>query len=119
MADKPFLNAKFVHGLYCAFLKAPPFNTLLMPEPEEVYVYITNDKTIHGAMHKSRDHFQIHISRARCQKLDTIITTLLHEMVHLHFAFRGFNHTYATHDARFTRLAAKVCKVYNLDKGQF
>lgn len=119
MPSKTFLNAKFVHGLYCAFLKAPPFCNLQMPEPEEVYVFITFDKALHGAMHKGRNHYQIHISKATINHLDNVIITLLHEMVHLHFSFRGFKDTYHTHDAKFKRLANKVCKVFNLDKGTF
>ena len=114
-----FIRADFIHGLYGAFLKAPPFNKLMMPDPEEVFIYITEDKTIHGAMHKGRGHYQIHISKATCEHLNNVIMTLLHEMVHLHFSYRGFSDTYATHDVKFKRLANRICNIYKFDRGTF
>jgi hypothetical protein len=114
-----FIRAEFIHALYCAFLKAPPFNQLLMPEPEEVYCYITDDKTIHGGMAKDRHYYQIHISKATCEHLNNVIMTLLHEMVHVHFLYRGDKVTYATHDLKFRRLANRICKIYKFDKGSF
>ena len=114
-----FIRAEFIHALYCAFLKAPPFNQLLMPEPDEVYCYIIDNKTIHGGMAKGRNHYQIHISKATCEHLNNVIMTLLHEMVHIHFLYRGDKVTFATHDLKFKRLANRICKIYKFDKGTF
>lgn len=119
MSSKTFLNEKFIHGLYVAFLKAPPFCNLMMPDPEQVFCYIVDDKGLHGAMHKGRGHYQIHISKATMHHLDNTIMTLLHEMVHLHFSFRGYADSYHTHDVKFKRLASKVCDIYHFDKGVF
>jgi len=114
-----FIRAEFIHALYCAFLKSPPFNQLLMPEPEEVYVFIIDDKKIHGGMAKDRHYYQIHISKATCEHLNNVIMTLLHEMVHIHFLFRGDKDSYKKHDLKFKRLGNRICKIYKFDKGTF
>lgn len=117
MPSKTFLNAKFVHGLYCTFLKAPPFCTLQMPDPADVYVFIVDNKEIQGAAHKSKSVYQLQISKVNLEKFHSVFEVVLHEMVHLHFMYRGFKEH--KHDAKFKRLANKVCDVYHLDRKTF
>ena len=100
-----------------SFLEAPPFCNINMPPVDEVYFFVVDDKTILGGAHKSPKHYQLHISKATQTHLETVIETVLHEMVHLHFLYRGF--TDHGHDAKFKRLANKVCDVFHLDKKTF
>lgn len=117
-ATKSFLNEKFLKELYSAFLQAPPFCNIHMPPVDEMYFFVVDDKTILGAAHKSRkDAYQLQISRTTQTHLETVIETVLHEMVHLHFLYRGF--TDHGHDRKFRTLANKVCEVYHLDKKTF
>ena len=116
-AKKTFLNEKFLKGLYIAFLEAPPFCDIHMPPVDEVYFYVVDDKTIQGAAHKSPKHYQLHISRKTLSHHENVIEVFLHEMVHLHFLYRGY--TDHKHDAKFRRLANKVCDVFHFDKKTF
>jgi len=117
MSSKTFLNAKFVHGLYCTFLKAPPFCNLEMPDPDDVHAFVVDNKTIQGAAHKTKDVYQLQISKVNLEKFSSVFEVVLHEMVHLHFMYRGFKDH--KHDAKFKRLANKVCDIYHLDRKTF
>jgi hypothetical protein len=118
MPTKTFINEKFIKGLYETFLQAPPFCNLNMPPIEQVFFYIIDEKDRLGAAHKSRkDEYQLQISKKTMTHLHNVIETVLHEMVHLHYLYRGYSDH--KHDPKFKRLANKVCDIYHLDRKTF
>jgi len=110
---KMLLTNENLKLLYKTFVRMAPFDALDMPEASEVKFKVIKDEDIYG-LYEPEPHI-ICVSAGRCSHFDTIVKTLLHEMIHMYCFLEGEN-TYEMHSNRlFKKLIKKTADLYGFD----
>ena len=95
----------------------PPFSSWRMPSGSEVRFKLSKMKDCH-AMYQAGDPHEITLSLPLHYHLDTVVSSMAHEMIHLGQEIRG-RATTAQHNSDYRKTAETICKRYGLDIGQF
>jgi hypothetical protein len=75
---------------------------------------VCNDPEIYGE-YEPEPH-KITISKGRCSHLDTVIVTLLHEMIHqMMYIKYPKSEIYTSHKGEFKQIKMKVAKQFGFD----
>ena len=107
------LASENVKLLYKTLTKLPPFTHLSMPEAHKVNFVIIRDPSVYGLFEP--EPLTISISSGRCGHFETIIKTLMHEMVHLH-CYCNKEDNYEEHSNKLFKKIIKQCaKLYGFD----
>lgn len=107
------LTKENLKTLYKALIKLPPFDQLQMPEAHRVEFKVIRDPAVYGLFEP--DPNTISVSSGRCSHFDTIIKTLIHEMVHL-YCYHTKEDNYEEHrNAKFKRVIKQVATLYGFD----
>lgn len=95
-----------------------PFNKWNLPPSEDVKFSVSKkkDRFAHYQMIGGVHH--IVVSSRFVGRHETLLSTLSHEMLHLHIEAAGMASANA-HDAVFHRLADRVCKLHEFDRLTF
>lgn len=102
----------------------PPFNRWNLPEGDEIKFRISRITNEFGSYFWDREK-KIHIisiSSASVGFSTTLLTTMAHEMIHLHLQITGMeskNGTANTHNAAFRKYASETCRVHGFDPRAF
>lgn len=99
----------------------PPFRGWRLPDPDDVEFCIISTKLTRGTFHltKKTKKKVICISKGCVSRLPTLISTMAHEMVHLHEDTYHRARDDVAHGARFKRLAAQVCRFHGWEETMF
>ena len=105
-------------AVYDLLSVCPPFNKWNMPDSEDVKFQVirTKDRTAHYCMRKGV-HI-IAVSSAYVGRHEMLISSVAHEMIHLHMAVNCWNRR-NPHDAAFQKFADQVCRVHEFDRLTF
>lgn len=95
-------------------LLTPPFIRWKMPTSDTITFSITRSINNRGS---ATGIDKIDISEHNVGRLDTLLPTMAHEMVHIYNYSRGHNR--AMHGAEFNRCATLVCKHHEFDAKMF
>ena len=99
--------------LYKTLVRIEPFDTLDMPEASNIKFKVIKDPNVYG-LYEPEPHI-ICVSSGRCSHFDTIVKTLLHEMIHMYCYLEGQN-TFELHSNRlFKKLIKKTAVIYGFD----
>ncbi len=85
-----------------------------MPESNTITFSITRSV---GARGSARGTDKIDISARNVGRLDNLLMTMAHEMIHIHNHAKG--HTRSAHGGEFRRCADMVCKHHGFDRQMF
>jgi len=108
------LTIALLAATYDVLLLTPPFRRWKMPSSVAIRFRITRSVGARGA---ARGDHTIEISSRNVGRLDNLIMTMAHEMVHVHNHTTG--HTRSAHGAEFRRCADLVCKHHGFDPQMF
>jgi hypothetical protein len=115
------LTAKVLESVYCLICQLPPVNKWKMPNTAEINfrvsdkVYIEGEECYATYTYDSEiDVHEIHISRDMNTTFVQILTSLLHECIHM----RRFKKSeeWHLHDTVFKKYAKQICEEYGLER---
>lgn len=112
-----FITEDNIAALYAAFVHFPPFDNYKFPPPSKVDFVIVNNIDLYGEYQpcESGDPHIITISKGKCSHIDTVIKTLMHEMIHMALYLDAPRSDYHSHKGRFNKLQKQVAKIYGFD----
>jgi len=107
------LSPAILKNLYSALMLCEPLNKWNLPLPEEIKFVVDSDPESMGTyLYDDGGDYEhiITISDARCGWLTTVISTLLHECIHMSRS-GTITDAWTKHDATFRRRASKVAEL--------
>jgi SprT-like family protein len=113
------LTSDLLRATYNMVAEMPPFVGWNLPDGDDVEFQIVKDKGTRGWHRYSATKHSIGISRVCVQRYDTLILTMMHEMVHAHEGNIKLDRKDVDHSSAFNRWAAQVCRIHKLDPGIF
>lgn len=96
-----------------------PFAQWKMPHSEEVVFAIFKRTDRYAEYQYDNDKHQIRISSRLVGSHATLLSTMAHEMIHLHLNAKGCFDMRSPHGADFHKLADRVCKIHSFDRLTF
>jgi predicted SprT family Zn-dependent metalloprotease len=94
----------------------PPFCRWGLPVSDEIRFRTTERKDLCGQF--KPDPLEIMVSTSLHWKMESLIQTMAHEVIHLHQHLAKTENR-SQHNAEFKRIAKAICKQYGWDCGQF
>jgi len=113
------LTPDIVIAAYELLRTTPPFRGWRLPHADEVRFRIVADRGAYGTHRVDASGHEISISHRNAHHIDTLLRVMAHEMCHMQEIRLGFKRNDVVHGALFQRLADKVCKYHNFDRGAF
>lgn len=112
------LSKEVIAAAYDYLCELPPFNKWNMPPSEDLrFVVIkTKDRTAHYS--HSKGVHEIAISTAYVGRHEMLLSSMAHEMLHLHMMQTCWNRR-NPHDAAFQKFADQICKIHDFDRLTF
>ena len=109
-----WITEEAIAALYTSFIQIEPFRSLPFPPARRVEFVVCNNPELYGEY--SPEPHTITISTGKCSHLDTVIKTLLHEMIHQLIYIKYPNkETYLSHKGEFKAMQKKVAKQFGFD----
>ena len=105
-------NLRKIYRL-CASL--PPFNEYPMPQPHKISFSVINTNEVFGYFHT--EPMRIEIDKM-CDTWDHIFQTMMHECIHVAL-YRSNHNDFDQHEAKFNRIAKRICDMYKFDIKEF
>lgn len=108
------LNTEMLAHAYDYLCCTPPFSKWNMPPSEDVKFAVIRkkDRFAHYFMQGGVPH--IELSSGRVGRHDTLLSTLAHEMIHLHMQAACVGGK--DHGPAFQKYADRVCKLHEFDR---
>lgn len=117
MTDGLHLTPDILRAAYEYLRATPPFRRWKLPPADEVEFHVTRHLDRTGDCETAGGHEPvIRISAALIGWTGSLMTTMAHEMVHVHLDRNGVR---AHHGADFRRCAAQVCRHHGFDPKMF
>jgi hypothetical protein len=112
---------KILESIYCLICQLPPVNKWKMPTTAEIDFKVS-DKVFHDGLEcyatytfdSEKDVHEILISRQMNTTFEMILTSLLHEIIHMRRSKKSED--WDKHDAVFKKYAKIICKEYGLER---
>ncbi len=108
------LTKETLKAAYDLLLLTPPFKRWKMPPSSAINFSITRSINSRGS---ATGMDKIDISSRNIGRLDNLLMTMAHEMVHIYNHVKG--HTRAAHGKEFQRCADMICKHHGFDRQMF
>ena len=105
-------NLRKIYKL-CASL--PPFNEFPMPQPHKISFSVINTNEVFGYFHT--EPMRIEIDKM-CDTWDHIFQTMMHECIHVAL-YKSNHHDFDQHEAKFNKMAKRICDMYKFDIKEF
>lgn len=112
------LTPDIVEAAYELLSATPPFKSWNLPAGEEIKFKVAKTPHLRGWHTNHGRKNEIAISEGCVGRIDTLLMTVAHEMIHLHQVVSGMKVS-SEHDAAFMKLAKSVCKVHGWDVKAF
>lgn len=114
-----FLTPSIVAGAYEYLRTTPPFRGWRLPPAEEIEFKVVATDALAGYHDYSKNGDHVLAVSNKCHgHTATLMTTVAHEMIHVHQGERG-TETAAQHNAQWNRLAKRVCRIHGFDEKEF
>ncbi len=125
LAEEPgklHLTPDALEGAYEYLRTTLPFRRWDLPHADNMVFRVmgARDRYGHfkGRIKDKNDLNEIGISQSKVHSTEMLMTTMAHEMIHLHQHEKG-GCSRSAHNAHFNRLAARVCRVHGFDRESF
>jgi hypothetical protein len=105
-----FLTPDALAACYDFLAETPPFNKWNLPHSDEVMFIVNRSRKYSGDYHWNGERHVIRISSFFNRRVDTLIRTTAHEMIHLFEERAGFARPNVQHSKAFQKLANKFAK---------
>ena len=103
-----------IAALYTAFIQIEPFASMPFPPAKRVEFVVCNNPDLYG-QYEPEPH-TITISLGKCSHLDTVVKTILHEMIHqIIYIKYPKSDKYLSHKGEFKAMQKKVAKQFGFD----
>lgn len=110
---------EMLESVYELLRLTPPFRAWKLPPADDVEFHVVRMKGQDQAdCYWNGNRHVIRIASNKHSSLAPIITTMAHEMLHLHLD-RAYPRDRAMHGGRFKRHAKMICLAHTFDHGQF
>lgn len=109
------LNPEMLAHLYDYLAACPPFSKWNMPPSEDVKFSVIRkkDRMAHYFFH--RETHNIGVSSTFVGSHSTLLSSMAHEMLHLHMRQTCWN-AVNPHDKAFQRYADRICRIHDFDR---
>lgn len=112
-------NRDTLRATYAFLAETPPFSRWNLPDADDVTFQVARTKTHFGWCTFHDPKFTIAISSATVRDTATLVTTMAHEMIHVHERCSGACRPGVQHTAAFRKWAAQVCRVHGFEPKGF
>ena len=112
------LTPEILRAAYDFLCTTQPFSRWNMPDGEDVRFYVIRNRHVHGWYQKSPHAHEIAISSATVGHTAVLMTTMAHEMIHLHEKHNSVQ-GHGEHSAAFKKYAERVSKIHGFDPKAF
>src|SRR5579863_3475826 len=115
------LTPDILRGAYEYLAETPPFREWNLPPAEDVKFTVTQNIARHGrCITYLAGNYEIEISAKNHKHTYSLMSTMAHEMVHVHERQTGMRKNGQIHHNKvFVALAKEVCDAHGFDPGQF
>ena len=114
------LNTEMLAHAYDYLSATPPYKRWNLPASDEVrFGIIRSRKKCAHCFWDGTTHVIELFSSKNVGSHDMILSTMAHEMVHMHMDMTGIMKTDNPHDAAFQKFADRVCKIHQFDRLAF
>lgn len=115
------LSKEILAAAYDFLAVTPPFNKWNMPPSDEIGFKVSRSRSRFGFYRWDGTRHTITISSNSVAYSGTLMSTLSHEMIHLHLEELGMDGRGGTntHTGAFRSLAEEVCKYHGFDHKAF
>ena len=103
---------KAVYDMLCT---VPPFDKWNMPDSDEMHFTVCRSPNKLGWCVFSKNKWSVAISIGTVTRLNLLICTMMHEMIHVHEGNVNIDRNDVQHSRAFKKWAAQVCDIHNLD----
>ena len=110
------VNAETVRAVYEMLTAFPPFNRWNLPAADKVNFAVAPLKSMWGDYNPQTK--TLRISSAKVSSYQSLLLATAHEMVHVKQDLMGWP-AKDPHNADFKRMAAQVCKAFDMDSANF
>lgn len=99
----------------------PPYNRMKLPEASWIKFQVLRTRVFHGdyTRYIGTDEHILRVSATTHAQFGSLAATVGHEAIHLHQAVAKTETANTQHNAEFKRLAARACRIFGWDLGQF
>ncbi len=111
------LTPETLAACYDYLCTLPPASSWNLPHSEDVVFKVSRAKSVYGRFHPTSPPM-IEISSNHVGRHDTLLSTMHHEIVHLHQFMTGILKPNG-HCKAFQAFADQVCKVHEFDRKLF
>lgn len=111
-------SSETLRSAYNYFNETPPFNKWNLPDGDDVEFKVTRERGTYGWHTFDGKKHVIAVSSASVSHTMTLLSTMAHEMVHVHERSNGACGV-AGHGKAFKRWAAQVAKAHGFDPKGF
>ncbi len=108
------LTPGLLQATYEFLCQTPPFIRWKMPASDEIRFQVTRSVNTRGS---AQGMVAISISSFNIGRIDSLVMTMAHEMVHIYNVSKGYWRS--EHGEEFTRCARLVCKHHGFDPKMF
>jgi len=115
------LTPKTLESIYCLICQLPPVSKWKMPNTAEINFKVSDKVYIEGeecyatyTFDSEKDIHEIHISREMNVTFEQILTSLLHECIHMRRYKKS--EEWHLHDVVFKKYAKQICEEYGLER---
>lgn len=112
------LTPETLQAAYDYLKTTPPFNRWNLPDGEDVRFKVMRSRDVRGWYWTEGERHWIGISSHCIGRTDSLMSTMSHEMLHLHERQTCIE-TKAQHSRAFSKLAARVCGIHGFDAKLF
>lgn len=113
------LSQDILRACYNFLNETPPFNKWNLPDGDDIVFKVATDRTCNGwYVFKNRKHL-IAISSGCVGHTSLLISTMAHEMIHVHEQHAKACKPGVEHSAAFKRWAAQVSRIHGFDVKAF
>jgi len=110
------LTPEMLRAAYDYINTTEPFSKWNLPEGDDVTFKVIKTRRLYGDCQRIGDgKYRIRISAAVVGTTHALMTTMAHEMIHVHEEHSGMARAGVQHGKAFRKLAEEVCKIHELD----
>ena len=108
------LTPEVLAGAYEYLCLCEPFCRWNLPDSEDITFRVTRHRDRMAHYCRQGTKTEIVVSSAYIGRTESLMTTMAHEMIHLHQALVGMENA-AQHNAAFRKIADHVCEIHGFD----
>jgi len=110
------LTPEMLRAAYEYVRTTEPFCEWNLPDADDVKFKVIKSRRVYGDCTRIGDgEYRIRVSAALIGTTHTLMTTMAHEMIHVHEEHSGMARANVMHGKAFRKLAEEVCKIHELD----